>query len=201
MTLQQAIYLLSFPRVLGKAVNETADIKLGIGRFGPYVVCDGDFRSIPKGESIFAVTLQRAHELFAIPKKGRGRAAPLKDLGPHPESGDPVHLMNGPYGIYIKSGKVNASLPEGDTIDTITMAKAVELLAAKAGTKSAGKKAKKPTAEKQTKAAPAAKAAAKTPVKVKTAAKAAQGSVAKASDKSTVAKKGGDKKAKKKAAS
>src|SRR6185312_15227587 len=99
--------------VLGKHTTLGREIKAGIGRFGPFVVCEGDYRSIPKGESIFEITFARAMELLSTPKKGRGRAAPLKELGAHPTSGEVINIMNGPYGPYVKSGKTNVSLPEG----------------------------------------------------------------------------------------
>ena len=97
-----------------------------------------------------------------FPKKGRGGRTALKDLGT-PEGGDEaVQLFDGPYGLYVKQGKVNASLPEGSTADTITLEQAVELLAAKAATgkgtkgrKASGSAAKKTTAKAATK--PAAK--------------------------------------------
>jgi DNA topoisomerase-1 len=171
LTLQQAIELLSLPKTLGKHPTLGKEIKAGIGRFGPFVVCDGDYRSIPKGESIFDITLKRALELFAIPKKGRGRAAPLKELGAHPGTGEPVNIMNGPYGAYVKSGKTNASLPEGMTVEQVTLEKAVELINEKAGTKGNGKTAGKKSATKT--AAKKAERESPTPVKApaKTAAK------------------------------
>jgi DNA topoisomerase-1 len=105
-----------------------------------------------------------------MPKKGRGGRTALKDLGT-PEGGDEaIQLFDGPYGLYVKQGKVNASLPEGTTADTITLDQAVELLAAKATTgKAKGRKpaagaAKKPAAKK-----PAAKSSApKAPTTTKT---------------------------------
>ena len=95
------------------------------------------------------------------PKRGRGGRTALKDLGTPEGADEAVQLFDGPYGLYVKQGKVNASLPEGTTADTITLEQAVELLSAKAasgktkGRKPAAKAAAKP------KAAPKAKAAAK----------------------------------------
>ncbi|UXR65266.1 type I DNA topoisomerase [Bdellovibrio bacteriovorus] len=148
--LAMALSLLSLPKTLGTHPGTGKDIKAGLGRFGPFVVHDGDYRSIPKGESIFNITLEKALEMLAQPKKGRGRAAPLKELGAHPETGDAIQVFNGPYGPYIKSGKVNASLPEGATPDTVTLEQAVALINEKGPVKGKGKKAK---------AAPKAKAA------------------------------------------
>ena len=142
-------------------------MQAGLGRFGPYVVHDKgkgekDYRSIKAEDEVLSIGLSRAVELLAIPKKGRGGRTALKDLGT-PEGGDEaVQLFDGPYGLYVKQGKVNASLPEGSTADTITLEQAVELLAAKAATgkgtkgrKASGSAAKKTTAKAATK--PAAK--------------------------------------------
>ncbi|MCB0351258.1 MAG: DNA topoisomerase I, partial [Bdellovibrionales bacterium] len=107
------------------------EIKVGLGRFGPYVVCDGDYRSVPRTEDLFSVDLKRALELFAQPKKTRGRSVPLKELGPHPVSKAAIQVLNGKYGPYIKCGNVNVSLPEGTTPEKITLKAALELLASK----------------------------------------------------------------------
>ncbi len=178
ITMVQALELLQLPKTLGTHPGTGKEIKAGLGRFGPFVVCDGDYRSIPKAESIFTITLERALEMLSQPKKGRGRAAPLKELGPHPVTSDPVNLMNGPYGVYLKCGKVNSSLPEGMAADDVTLAKAIEILADKIGestksTKKAAPKAAKKPAKKivAAKAKVEAKAPAKPVVKVKLKAK------------------------------
>ena len=124
-------------------------MKSNIGRFGPYVVHDGDFRSIPKDESIFELTFERALELLAMPKK-RGRSSALKELGVYPETEDKIGVYSGKYGPYLKCGKVNVSIPEDIDHEKIELAKAVELLADKmAGKGSKKKKAKKKTAKKK----------------------------------------------------
>ncbi|RYZ88761.1 MAG: DNA topoisomerase I, partial [Proteobacteria bacterium] len=148
VTLQQAIDLLSLPKLLGTNPLTGKDIKAGLGRFGPFVVCDGDYRSIPKGESIFDMTLARALELFSQPKKGRGKAAAIKDLGMHPGSEEPIQIFNGPYGPYIKSGKTNVSIPEGATVESVTLEQAVELINDKTGTKGTKVVAKKAAGKK-----------------------------------------------------
>lgn len=142
VTLEIALELLSLPKTLGTHPGTGKEIKAGLGRFGPFVVCDGDYRSIPKGESIFTMNLEKALELLSTPKKGRGKAAPLKDLGVHPGTEELVQIFNGPYGSYIKSGKTNVSLPEGATVDTVTLEQAIELINDKAGTSSKKAKAK-----------------------------------------------------------
>jgi DNA topoisomerase-1 len=142
VTLPIALELLLLPKSLGIFPGNGKEIKAGLGRFGPFVVCDGDYRSIPKGESILGITLQRAIELLSAPKKGRGKAAPLKELGPHPESQEPMQVLSGPYGPYIKCGKTNVSLPEGVTPEAVTPEMAAQLISDKGGGKASGKSAK-----------------------------------------------------------
>ncbi|TVQ56221.1 MAG: DNA topoisomerase I, partial [Spirulina sp. DLM2.Bin59] len=167
VTLEMAVGLLALPRLLGEHPETGAKVKASLGRFGPYVVHDQgkegkDYRSIKEPDEVLTITLERALELLAEPKRGRGRGAsktPLKELGSHPEDQEPVNIYAGPYGNYIKHGKVNASLPEGETLETMTLEKALPILAAKAGTKktttkkATSKKAatKKAATKKQTK--------------------------------------------------
>jgi DNA topoisomerase-1 len=155
--MEKALFLLSLPKDLGPHTTLEKPIKLGIGRFGPYVVCDGDFRSIPKTQPLTEVDFAFAMNLLSQPKKGRGAAAPLKEFGEHPESGDKIQLLNGKYGPYIKCGKVNASVPEDMEVDAVTREKALELIEARGGTAKKGK-GKKAKAEAKTKAEPKAKA-------------------------------------------
>jgi len=154
VTLPMAVELLALPKTLGVHPTTKKEIKAGLGRFGPFVVHDGDYRSIPKGESIFTMTLQRALEMLNQPKKGRGgrSTTPLRELGNHPETQEPVNIMNGPYGAYVKSGKINASLPEGVTPEQVTLEQAMQWLADKAGSSSKGK-GKKKASSKAVKAA------------------------------------------------
>jgi DNA topoisomerase I, bacterial len=168
--LKMALELLALPKLLGTHPGTGKDIKAGLGRFGPFIVCDGDYRSIVKGESIFTITLERALEMLAQPKKGRGKAAPLKEFGPHPESQDPIQVLSGPYGPYIKCGKVNVSLPEGTTPETVTLEQALALIQEKGGvtksSKASGKASKSAKAKGGAKkAAPKTKAPAEPPPK------------------------------------
>ncbi len=138
--IKKALQLLELPKTLGKHPTLAKDVKVGIGRFGPYVVCEKDYRSVPKGQSLFELTFDQAMALLSTPKKGRGgRGAPLKILGQHPVTEDEIQLLNGPYGLYVKAGKVNASLAEGETADSMTMEKALELLNVKMDLKPAKK--------------------------------------------------------------
>lgn len=172
VTYEMALEILSLPKSLGLNPGNSKDIKAGVGRFGPYVVCDGDYRSIPKTETVFGMNLEKALALFAIPKKGRGKAAPLKEFGKHPNHDIEVNLFNGPYGAYLKAGKVNVGLPENVTAENITKEKAFELMndkLAEAGfdSKEKTKKTKKATS-KVAKAAEKAQAASAKKVKTKT---------------------------------
>lgn len=148
--LPMALQLLELPKVLGKHPESGKDVKAGLGRFGPFVVYEGDYRSIPKGESIFTMDLVKALALLSVPKKGRGQAAPLKEFGMHPQREEMVQLLNGPYGVYLKCGKVNVSLPEGVTQESLTAEQAFQLIADKAETMPAAK-VKKSSGAKKTK--------------------------------------------------
>lgn len=162
VTLEMALQLLSLPRTLGTHPETERPVKVGLGRFGPYVVHDQgkdgqDFRSLKADDSLFTIALERALELLATPKTGRGRRAAaknaLRELGQHPEDGEPINIYDGPYGPYIKYGKINASLPEDTTVENISLEDALKLVVAKAGTKKGG--AKKAVAKTATKAATA----------------------------------------------
>lgn len=172
VTYEMSLEILSLPKSLGINPGNGKDIKAGVGRFGPYVVCDGDYRSIPKTETVFGMNLEKALALFAIPKKGRGKASALKEFGKHPIHDIEVSLFNGPYGPYLKAGKTNVGLPEDVTADNITKEKAFELMndkLAEAGAKGKGKKkapAKKATKTVKKAAASAEKAEAPAKKKV-----------------------------------
>ena len=183
VTIEMALGLLSLPRTLGVHPETGRKIQAALGRFGPYIVHDvgkdeegkpkKDYRSLKAGDNVITISLDRALELFAEPKAVRGKrgsATPIREMGAHPSDGEPVNIYNGPYGAYLKHGKVNASLPEGQTVEDITMDVAVEALAAKAGTK---KTTKKTTTTKTTAKKAAAKKTTTTATKRSTTTKAA----------------------------
>ncbi len=171
--LEKALRLLSLPRDVGPHPEDGKMITASLGRYGPFVAHAGTYANVADIEEVFDVGLNRAVALLAEKRAGRaGRAsaaAPLKELGAHPETGEAVQVMAGRYGPYVKSGKINATLPKGTAPEDITMEAALPLLAAKAGAapkkKAPAKKAaaKKPAAKKE----PAAKkpAAKKAPAK------------------------------------
>jgi DNA topoisomerase-1 len=132
VTLEDALRLLSLPRALGEIDGETVTAQNG--RYGPYLKKGSDSRSLESEEQLFTVTLDQAKDLFAQPKpRGRaGRAAaapPLAELGSDPASGRPIVLREGRFGPYVTDGETNASLRKGDAPESITLQRAVELLA------------------------------------------------------------------------
>ena len=165
VTLEIALKLLALPRDLGPHPEGGKKVHAAIGRFGPYVSHDGQFKSIPKDENVFDIGLERAVALLKEPKQFGSRGA-LKVLGKHPEDGQPVALYSGKYGPYVKHGKINATLPDEGMISTVTLEEAVELLAAKAG-KGGKSKAKAKPAPKKAAAKPKAVAAAKSKPRAK----------------------------------
>ncbi|MGZ5031572.1 MAG: type I DNA topoisomerase [Usitatibacter sp.] len=141
VTMEVALKLLALPRDLGPHPEGGKKVHAAIGRFGPYVSHDGQFKSIPKDENVFDIGLDRAVALLKEPKSFSARGA-LKVLGKHPSDGQSVALYSGKYGPYVKHGKVNATLPDKDMIGTVTLEEALELLAAKAGKGKPATKAK-----------------------------------------------------------
>lgn len=182
ISLEMALKLLELPKTLGQHPETGKDIKKGLGRFGPYVVHDGDFRSIPKTDDLFLVDFARAMELLSQPKKVRGRSTALKELGAHPESGEVIQVLSGKYGPYIKYGKKNISLPEDVKVEDFDMKQAVELIEDKMG-----KEAKSPGGAKKAKTA--GKKAGKKKKKVSKTAKSASNKTVKKTEKPPAAPK------------
>jgi DNA topoisomerase I len=175
VTLDDALKLLTLPRTIGELDGETITVQNG--RYGPYVKKGTDSRSLESEEQLFTLTLAEAKELFAQPKtRGRGRAAavpPLRELGEDPASGRPVVIKDGRWGPYVTDGETNASLRQGDAVESITPQRAAELLAerraaAPSGTRrrtTAGKSAAKKPAAKKTAGSAKKPAAKKSPAR------------------------------------
>ncbi len=170
VTLDDAVKLLSLPRVVGEDA-EGVEITAQNGRYGPYLKKGTDSRSLTSEEQLFTVTLDEALKIYAQPKQ-RGRAAaapPLKELGNDPVSGQPVVVKSGRFGEYVTDGEYNATLRKDDSVEAVTLERAAELLAerrargpAKKGGKKAAKKSPaKKTSKKTTKKTAAKKTAAK----------------------------------------
>jgi DNA topoisomerase I len=165
ISLDDALRLLSLPRVVGKDPASGEEITAQNGRYGPYLKKGTDSRSLGAEEDIFTVTLDDALKLYAEPKR-RGRqsaasAPPLKEMGNDPVSGKPMVVKDGRFGPYVTDGEYNASLRKSDDVEKLTDERAAELLAEKRAKGPAPKKTvrrKAPAAKK----APAKRSTAKT---------------------------------------
>ncbi|WP_405600485.1 type I DNA topoisomerase [Streptomyces sp. NBC_01410] len=168
VTLDDALKLMSLPRVVGKDADGV-EITAQNGRYGPYLKKGTDSRSLETEDQLFNITLDEALAIYAQPKQ-RGRAAakpPLKELGTDPVSERPVVVKDGRFGPYVTDGETNATLRTGDSVEDITPERGYELLAEKRAKGPAKKTAKRAPAKK----APAKKAAAKKTVAKKAVAK------------------------------
>jgi len=166
ITLEDAVKLLSLPRVVGvdPADPDANEITAQNGRYGPYLKKGTDSRSLTSEEQLFTVTLDEALAIYAQPKQ-RGRAAaapPLKELGNDPVSGQPVVVKSGRFGEYVTDGEYNATLRKDDSVESITLERAAELLADRRERGPAKKGAKKAPAKKTAKKSAAKKTAKKT---------------------------------------
>jgi len=144
ITLDEALKLLSLPRDLGAHPADGEIVVASNGRFGPYVKHGDEFRSLEDGDDVHTITLARALELLAAPKKSRRRTmtrAVLRALGAHPQGGAEVRLMDGRYGPYVTDGQTNATVPKMADPAALTLEEAVALLKARA---EAGPSARRP---------------------------------------------------------
>ena len=161
ITLEDALKLLSLPRVVGVDPANGEEITAQNGRYGPYLKRGTDSRSLATEDQIFEITLEEALKIYAEPKR-RGRqgaaAPPLRELGTDPASGQPMVIKDGRFGPYVTDGETNASLRKGDDVMSITDERASELLADR---RARGPVKKKAAAKKTTRKAPAKKAAKK----------------------------------------
>jgi DNA topoisomerase-1 len=133
--LATAIKLLSLPRQLGVHPQSGEPIVAHNGRFGPFVKCGAETRSLPAGISPLEVTLEEALAVLAQPKAGRGaarRKEPIKVFDASPVTGQPVQLLEGRYGPYVTDGQTNASIPRNMPPQEVTLPMALELLKARA---------------------------------------------------------------------
>ncbi|MBW8751842.1 MAG: type I DNA topoisomerase [Propionibacteriales bacterium] len=152
VTLDEALRLLSLPRVVGADPESGEEITAQNGRYGPYLKKGTDSRSLETEQQLFDITLEQALAIYAQPK-ARGRAAaapPLKELGNDPVSGQPVVVKAGRFGEYVTDGEYNATLRKDDSVESVTLERAAELLAERRAKGPAKKAAKRP-AKKTTK--------------------------------------------------
>jgi DNA topoisomerase-1 len=169
MDLEKALRLLRLPREVGAHPEDGGIILAGIGRYGPYIQHNGTYANLESADEVFDVGLNRAVTVLAEKRAGgsrpgRAAATALAELGAHPKDGQPIRVLSGRYGPYIKHGETNANVPKGADPATITLEQAVGLLAereAKGGGKKPARGRAKPAAAAK---APAKKAATKKPV-------------------------------------
>ncbi|WP_208637387.1 type I DNA topoisomerase [Amycolatopsis echigonensis] len=185
ITLDDALKLLSLPRVVGKDPESGEEITAQNGRYGPYLKKGTDSRSIQTEEQLFSITLEEALKIYSEPKQ-RGRSAtakpPLKELGDDPVSGKPMVVKDGRFGPYVTDGEYNATLRKSDSIEELTAERAAELLAEK--------RAKGPAPKKRTttRKAPAKSTASKSTATKSAAAKSTTAKKAPAKRSSTATK-------------
>ena len=174
IALDDALKLLSLPRVVGADPADNEEITVQNGRYGPYLKKGKDSRSLESEELLFTISLEKCLEILAQPKTRRGQVVkpPLREMGEDPDTGKQMIVKDGRFGPYVTDGETNASLRKGDTVEELTDERAAELLAIRraAGPAKKKKKAtkKKSTAKKKAtkkkatakKKAPAAKKAA-----------------------------------------
>jgi DNA topoisomerase-1 len=136
--LEYALKLLSLPRPVGLHPESGKPITAGLGRYGPFILHDGMYANVDGIEEVFSVGVNRAVALLAEKAAGnksrfqRAKPTVLKDLGEHPDGGGKIEVLSGRYGPYVKHGDVNATLPNGKDPAAISVAEAVELIAARA---------------------------------------------------------------------
>ncbi len=183
VTLEEAVQLLSLPRVVGVDPEDNVEITVQNGRYGPYLKKGTDSRSLETEEQLLTIGLEECLAILAQPKLRRGQTAkpPLRELGVDGVSGKPMVVKDGRFGPYVTDGETNASLRKGDTVEEITDERAEELLqmrrdAAPRKKKAAKKKTtkkkaakKKATKKKPTKTTAAKQAAPKKPAEKRTA--------------------------------
>ncbi|HEX4697963.1 MAG TPA: type I DNA topoisomerase [Actinomycetes bacterium] len=156
VTIDDALRLLSLPRVVGVDPADSQEITAQNGRYGPYLKKGTDSRSLETEEQMFDITLDQALAIYAQPKQRGRRAAapPLRELGADPTTGLPVVVKEGRFGAYVTDGESNATLRTADSVESLTIERAAELLAEKRARgpakKTAKKAAKKSTAKKTT---------------------------------------------------
>jgi DNA topoisomerase I len=169
ITLEDALRLLTLPRVVGVDPESGDEITAQNGRYGPYLKKGTDSRSIDDEEKLLTITLEEALAVYAQPKaRGRAAASPGRELGDDPATGNKITVKSGRFGPYVTDGEYNATLRQGDDETSVSLERAAELLAEK---RAKGPTPKKRAAKKSTKKATAKKSAKKTTTKKSTAKK------------------------------
>jgi DNA topoisomerase-1 len=125
ITLEQAIGLLSLPRVIGIHPETGETIEAGVGRFGPYVRMGAIYGSLDRDDDVLNIGINRGVDLIAR------KMASVRTIGPHPGDKELIAVRKGRFGPYVQHGKTVANLPRGVMMDEITLEQAVALLAEK----------------------------------------------------------------------
>ncbi|ORA10687.1 type I DNA topoisomerase [Mycobacterium asiaticum] len=162
VTLEDALKLLSLPRVVGVDPATGEEITAQNGRYGPYLKRGTDSRSLQNEDQMFTITLEEALKIYSEPKRSGRQAAsapPLRELGTDPASGKPMVIKDGRFGPYVTDGETNASLRKGDDVLSITDERASELLADRRARGPVKRTAKKTARKTTAKKAPVKKAA------------------------------------------
>ena len=130
ITIDDALRLLSLPRILGTN-SAGEDITIQNGRYGPYLKAGVDSRTLTSEDQLFSLSLDEALEIYSKPKERRRGVAkpPLKELGKDPATEKEVIVKDGRFGMYVTDGETNATLRRGDTLEALTIERALELLA------------------------------------------------------------------------
>jgi len=132
VTLEEAVRLLELPRVVGVDPADGEEIVAMNGRYGPFIRKGSETRSLESEEQLFTISLEDALRVLSEPKTRRARGAakpPLRELGQDPASGRPIVVKEGRFGRYVTDGETNASFRGGESVETLTLDRAVELLA------------------------------------------------------------------------
>jgi DNA topoisomerase-1 len=132
VTLEDALRLLSLPRVVGLHPDDNEPITTNFGRFGPYVKHADNFRSLESEDDVFGISFDAALALIRAPKISRRRgAAPKAVLKELTQNDTTLKVLSGRYGPYVTDGTTNASLAKGTTPESLTFEQAMELIQAR----------------------------------------------------------------------
>ncbi len=179
--LETALKLLSLPRTIGEHPEQHQPVVAHNGRYGPFIKCGEETRSLPPEMSPMEVTLDQALALLAQPKtRGRMQRAPrepLKTFDASPVTAQPVKLLAGRYGPYVTDGETNASIPQGSPPEEVTFEQALEMLAdrkSRGGGKKRAVRKKRAAAPKKAAKSAEAKSAPRKAAKKKAAKKKAR---------------------------
>jgi DNA topoisomerase-1 len=127
LTLSDAVKLLSLPRDLGAHPITGKPVTAGIGRFGPFIVHDGDFRSLKKGDDPYDISYERSMEILKEPKKQRAGTEIVREVGTHPRTKRKMYLYKSKAGFFLKKGFRRVTVPQGEA-DALTVDQALQIL-------------------------------------------------------------------------